>query len=148
MPPVRAVADDGHDEAAAPLRVAPARQPEGGRYAVRVAEGGRGVRVLDQVVGRFLSRGIAGEPAFLLELGEAVAPAGDELVDICLVPGVEKEDVLGRVEHPVQRHRQLHDAEVRTEMSAVLRDGLHYEVPDLPRELVALGKRERLQIGG
>ena len=44
--------------------------------------------------------------------GEAVAPTGQELVDVRLVAGVPQEDVARGVEDAVQRQGQLDDAEV------------------------------------
>ena len=85
-------------------------------------------------------RGVAGEPAFLLEAGEASAASRHDLVDISLVAGIEQQDVLWGVENPVQGQGELDDAEVRTEMPSGTRHGLHDEVADLSRELVALNE--------
>ncbi len=79
--------------------------------------------------------GVAGAVAIVLAFGaeqkavqalvlphgvEALAPAGEHLVDVALVAHVEDEFVLRRVENAVQRDGQFHDAEVRPEMAAGL----------------------------
>ena len=87
--------------------------------AVGVGQAGRGVRVLDDVVlGLGLAR-VAGQAAPLPQAAELGVPPGEQLVHVGLVPGVEHDPVLRRVEHPVQRDRQLDHAEVRPEVTAV-----------------------------
>jgi len=76
----------------------------------------------------------------LLEAGEPFTATGHDLVDVGLVPGVEQENVLGGVEDTVQGKRELDDTEIRTEVPTGARHGLHDEVTDLLRELVALCK--------
>ena len=95
--------------------------------AVGVAEDRRRVAVLDPVVLGLGPAGVARQPAGLAELVEAVAPAGDELVDVGLVAGVPQDDVAGRVEHPMEGERELDDAEVRSEVPAALGDGIDDE---------------------
>ena len=94
--------------------------------------------VLDPVMGGLRPRRVAREPTFLLEADKAVTAPRHDLVDVCLVPGVEQENVLGRVEDPVQGKRELDNTEVRTEVPTGTRHGRHDEVADLSRELVAL----------
>ena len=93
------------------------------------------MRVLDEVVLGLGPVRVAGHAAALAQLAEAVHPAGQQLVHVGLVAGVP-DDLIGRgVEDPVQRDGQLHDAQVRTEMTAVARDRLDQERPDLGGEL-------------
>ena len=70
---------------------------------MRVAEGGRGVAVLDPVVLGLGARRVAGQPAGLAQGGELVLAAGDQLVDVGLVAGVPQDDVTRGVEDPVER---------------------------------------------
>ena len=123
-----AVADDGHHPAVAALQL------EGGGHAVGVAEDGRGVAVLDPVVLRLGAARVAGEPVLLAEVGEGVAAAGDQLVDVGLVAGVPQQQVAGRVEGPVQGQGELDDAEVGAEVTTGGGDGVDDELPDLPRQ--------------
>ena len=58
--------------------------------------------VLDPVVLGLGPGRVARQPAGLAQLVEAVPAAGDDLVDVGLVAGVPQDDVVGRVEHPVQ----------------------------------------------
>jgi hypothetical protein len=56
--------------------------------------------------------------------------------------------VTGRIEHPVERERQLDDAEVRRQVSRAPRHGLDDDVAQLGSKRFELRTRERLQIGG
>ena len=134
-----AVADDGHDV------VVLAADLVGLGEAVGPAEHRGGVAVLDDVVLGLGARGVAGEAAPGAQAGEVLA-AGEQLVDVRLVAGVEEDLVLRRVEHPVQGDRQLHDAEVRAEVAAGLGDGVDEEGPDLCGQLVKLLRAETVQI--
>ncbi len=55
----------------------------------------------------------------------AAAPPGEHLVDICLVTHVPDNLVLGRVEHIVQRQRQLHDTKTGAQVPARLGHGVN-----------------------
>ena len=105
-----AVTYHGYDVTPAVLRVVLALEAQRHCYAVRVAECGRGVGVLDPVVNGLCPRRIARKTMLLPELTEPLAPAGHELVDIGLVAGVEQQHVARGIEDPVQRQREFHDA--------------------------------------
>src|SRR3974390_3346996 len=75
---------------------------EGRCQAVRIAENGGGVTVLDPVVFGLGAVGVPGEPTRLTEMRELVAASGHQLVDVRLVSGVPEQDVTRRVEGPVQ----------------------------------------------
>ena len=107
-----------------------AAQPPGLGDAVGPGQGGGGVGVLDHVVLGLGPARVARQAALLLELAEVV-PAGEQLVDVGLVAGVEDDGVPGAVEDAVQRDGQLDDAEVGAEVAAGLGDRLDEEVPDL-----------------
>ena len=121
----RAVADDGDHVAVL------AAQRERLGQAVGVGQRGRGVPVLDDVVLALGLARVAGEAAALAEQVEAVLPAGDDLVHVRLVPGVEQDAVVRRVEHPVQGERELDHAEVRAEVAAGAGHLVDQEVADL-----------------
>ena len=92
----RAVADDGDDVPVLAADRVGLGQPVG------VGQRGRGVGVLDDVVlGLRLAR-VAADAALLAQLVEAGQPAGEELVDVGLVAGVEDDPVARRVEDAVQ----------------------------------------------
>ena len=95
-----------------------AAQPPSRGDAERIAQAGRRVRVLDHVVLRLAARWIPGEPALLAERFEEVQPAGDHLVHVCLMTGVEDDRVAGAVEDSVQCHGELDDTEVRAQVTA------------------------------
>jgi hypothetical protein len=110
------------------------------RDAVGPAERRRRVRVLHDVMDRLRAARVARQAVALAQPRE-VLPAGQQLVDVRLVARVEHDRVAGRLEHPVDRDRQLDDAEVGAEVPAGARDGLHEKVADL------LGQRADLRRG-
>ena len=64
-----------------------------------------------------------------------VASPREQLVDVTLVPGVEDDAVVGRIEDAVKRERQFHDAEVGSQVPAGARHGVDQVVADLLGEL-------------
>ena len=138
-----AVADHGDDLAVRlPLEVAAHRKAEARR------DGGRGVRRAERVVLALLALGEAGESAALAQRPDPVAPAGEDLVGIALVADIPDQDVVGRIEHVVQRQRQLDHAEPGAQMAAGHRDRIDH----LRAQLVRRGSQEAqvavLQIAG
>ena len=111
---------------------------------VRVAEGGGGVAVLDEVVLGLGPRRVARQAAGLAEPLEAVPTTGDELVHVGLVAGVPHDGVAGRVEDPVQRQGELDRPEVGAEVPAVAGDRLDQHRPDLVGEHGEVGGVEPL----
>ncbi len=137
----RAVADHG-DHGAAGL----AAQLVGLGQAVGVAEAGGGVRVLHDVV---LGLGLAGIPrhaAALAQRVELVLPAGQQLVHVGLMTGVEHDPVHRRVEHAVQSDGELHHAEVGSEVAAGPRHDIDQDVADLGGQHRQLLGAEFLQV--
>ncbi len=88
---------------------------------------------------------VAGEPALLAERAEVLA-AGEELVHVGLVAGVEDDPVARGVEDPVDGQRQLDHAEVGTEVARVGRHRADHHVPDLGGQLVQLLRREVAEV--
>jgi len=66
--------------------------------------------------------GEAGQSAALTQSPDAVAPAGQDLVRIGLMPDIPDQTIVRRVEHVMQCHGQLDHAEAGAEMSAGDRD--------------------------
>ena len=77
---------------------------------------------------------------------EAVGAAGEHLVGVALVGGVEDDAVARRVEDAVQGDRGLDDAEVRPEVAAGGAHALDDGGAALRGELVELVERERIQV--
>ena len=90
-----------------------------------------------------------GREAVVLADGvEAVAPTGEDLVRVGLVPDVPQ-DLVGRgVQQRVQRDGQLAGAEVGAEVPADLADRVDDQLADLLRERLQLLVREPLEIVG
>ena len=108
----RAVADDGDDVVVVAAEVARHRQ------AQRRRDRGGGVRGAERIVVALGALGEAGQAAALAQGADAVAAAGEDLVRIGLVADVPDQLVVGRVEHVVERDRQLDHAEAGAEMAA------------------------------
>ena len=109
----RAVADHGDDVVVlAPAGRAPTAEAQGRR------DRGRGVGRAERVVFALGALGEARQAAALAQGADAVAPAGEDLVRIGLVADVPDQDVLGRLEHVVQRHGQLDHAQARAQVPA------------------------------
>ena len=102
--------------------------------------------VLDQVVLGLLAARVAGQAALLAQPVEPRGAAGEDLVHVGLVPGVEEDRLARRVEDPVQRDAQLHDAQVGPEVASGARDPGDQEVADLGRQLVELVVVEGAQV--
>ena len=95
--------------------------------------------VLDPVVLRLGAGRVAGQAVGLAQAGEAVAAAGEDLVDVGLVAGVPQEQVVGRVEDPVQGQGELDHAQVGAQVPAGDRHRLDDEGADLAGQLLQLG---------
>ena len=89
----------------------------------------------------------ARQAAFLAQGADAVAPAGDDLVRIGLVADVPDQPVARRVEHVVQRHRQLDHAQPGAEMAAGDRDGRDRLLAQLVGELAQLVGLQPTDVG-
>ena len=61
---------------------------------------------------------------------------------------VPDEAVVRRVEYIMQRDGELDRAEPGGEVAAHLADGIDEVLPQLGRELLQLGRRQRAQVGG
>src|SRR4030095_2902997 len=73
------------------------------------------------------------------------APAGKNLVRVCLMADIPDDSVVRRVEDVMERDRELDRAEIRRQVTARPRDGRDQEGPELARELRKLGTVEPAQ---
>ncbi len=140
----RTVADHRHDVPAGLGDTGVARRCQ----PVGVGEHRRRMRVLDQVVPALLTARVPRQTARLAQVFEPGEAAGDELVHVGLVPGVPQHRVGRRLEHAVQRQRELDRAEVGSQVAAVGSDGLHDHVTDLPGELAQFDQVQAPQVSG
>ena len=83
------------------------------------------------IVRRLRAVGEAGEAAERADRLEAVAAAGEQLVDVALVGDVPDDLVRRAVEDAVEGERQLDDAEVRGEVASRLGGGGDQFLADL-----------------
>ncbi len=95
------------------------------------------MRGAERIVFALGALGEAGQAAALAQRADAVAAAGEDLVRIGLVADVPDQPVVRRVEHVMQRDRQLDHAEAGAEMAAGHGNGvdrlLAQFVGDLPQ---------------
>ncbi len=82
------------------------------------------------------------------ERAETLAPAGQELVGICLVPHIPDDLVPGGRKHPVQCNGQFHHAKTRRQVAAIGGAGSDDLLAQFRRQLDQLPPREFFQILG
>ena len=104
------------------------------------------MRRAERVVFALRPLGEARQPAALPQCPDAVAPPGQDLVRIGLMADVPDQPVRRRVEHVVQRHRQLHHAKPRPQMPARHRNRVDRLRAQLVRQLAQLLRRQVLQV--
>ena len=136
------VPEPGDDGAVLPAQPDPLRDPLGPR------QGGGGGGVLHPVVRGLRARRVARQAALPAQCVEIAGPAGEDLVDVALVPGVEDDRIIRGVEDPVDGEGELHHAEVRAEMAPGAGDVLDEEPPDLGGQFLGLSVRQFTQIIG
>ncbi len=101
----------------------------------------------ERIIFAFRTLGETGKPAALTQGADAVAPAGQNLVRIALVAHVEHQPVIRRVEHIVDRRRQLDNAKARPQMPARHRNRVDHFRPQFIGELAQLALFKLAQIG-
>ena len=77
---------------------------------------------------------------------EAVSPAGEQLMHIALMAYVPDDTILRRIEDPVQRHGQLHDAQIGGQVSTVLGYGADDRLAQLSAEGLELRLLHEFQV--
>ena len=97
------------------------------------------------VVGALLAPGETAQPPEGAERVKAVFPPGDQLVGVALMSHVPDDLVMGGTEHSVEGQGQLYDAEVGSQMAAVLADHLHDDSAYLSGKILQLRERQTVQ---
>ena len=97
-----------------------ARQVAGHSHAQGCGKRGACVSCAEAIVLALGAQHEAVESTRLADSSKAVAPASENFVHISLVAHVEHDFVFGSVKDSVQRHRQLHHAQVRAQVAAGL----------------------------
>ncbi len=114
---------------------------------LRDRQAGAGVPAVEHVVRRFGAPREAAHPVELAKRAERLQAAGQQLVRIGLVTGVPDDPVPWRFEQPMERDRQLDDAERRAQMAARVRHRLDDRLPDLERQLRQLDLAHPAKVG-
>ena len=102
----------------------------------------------ERIVFALATLGEARQAAALAQGADAVASSCQDLVRIALMPDVPDQDVLGRLEHMVQRRSQFDHAQARSQMAAGDGHGVDRFGPHLLRQLFQLGDIEVPRVGG
>src|SRR5579864_5052218 len=100
----------------------------------------------ERVVFTLRTLGEAGQATALAQRADAVAAAGQDLVRIALVADVPAQPIARRVEHIVQRNRQLDHAKPGAKMAARLRDGVNEILSQLVGDLAKPVRLESPQV--
>ena len=117
------------------------------REAFGDGQAGAGVAAIEDIVCGFTAAREPPDAVELTERPEALQAASQELVRVGLVARVPHDPVTGRLEQPVERDRQLHDAQGRPQVTAGRRDGLDDGLADLESQLGQLDLVHPAQIG-
>ncbi len=147
----RLVGHAGRQRAVADDRDCPARlfaKLVGDGETQRGRDRGRAVGRAERIVLALHPPGETAQARALAKGADALAPSGQDLVRIGLVPDVPDQFVAGRVEHIVERDRQLDDPQPRAEMPAGHRHRRDHLLAKLVGQLRQLVLAERAQVGG
>ena len=87
------------------------------------------------IMDAFVGLGKPGEAVQLPQCGKQCLTAGEGLVDVGLMPHVEHKAVMGSIKDPVDRHRQLHNAQIGGKVSACFRHVFQQKLPQLLTKL-------------
>ena len=87
------------------------------------------------VAGAFASLGKARNAAPVTQTRHCLTAPGENLVCVGLMPHVEHKAVMGGVKDPVDRHRQLHNAQIGGKVSACFRHVFQQKLPQLLTKL-------------
>ena len=134
------VADDGDDV------LVPAEAIPRGGDAERGGKRRSRVTAAEGVAFAFRAGTEAGNAVRLAQRVEALAAAREDFVRVALMRNVEDDAVARRVENAVERDRELDDAEVRRDVSAVFRGDGDDAFPQLARQLRQVLRRKLFQI--
>ena len=137
-----AVADDGHRLAVFALLPRRHRHAKGGGNA------GRGMGSAKGVVFAFFTTRKARDAAQLAQRWHALAPTGQDLVRIGLVPHIPHQPVVRRVENVVQGDGEFHRAEVGAEVTPGARHVLQHTLAHLVGQAFELRARQAAQVAG
>ena len=119
----------------------------GNRHAQSSADGVGGMAGSEGVVLALCGIGEAAQAVQFAVVVKLVAPARQDLVGIGLVPHVPHQTVVGRVEHIVQRHDNLHRAHTRGKVPRVARQLVYHILPQLVAHLWQLVDIQFPQVG-
>ena len=86
----------------------------------------------------FIGLGKAGKATQLPQSAKKRLPTGEDLMRVALMPYVKDQPVLSGIKHPVDGHRQLHNAQVGRQVPAGLGNALDEKRTKLPAKLVYL----------
>ena len=131
------------------MRSLPPRTSRASARPSRDGDAGPSVAAVDHVVHALGASREAAHAAQLAQRPEALEPAGQQLVRIGLVPGVPDDAVARAVQQPMERDRQLDDAQRAAQVAAGLATVLDDALAQLAAQrAAALGVVEPLRSAG
>ena len=102
---------------------------------------------IERVVGALRPLREAAEAALLAQRGKLFLAAGYDLVRVGLMADIPDQPVLRCVEDAVQRERQFHGAQRRSQVPAGDRDRGDDQVTDFPGQFLKLRNGKSAQVG-
>ena len=106
------------------------------------------MRRAERIIFAFRALGEAGQATAFAQRADTVAPPGEDLMRIALVAHIPDQLVVGRVEHVVDRDRELDHTKSRAQMPTRDRDCIDHFRAEFIRQLFQLITRKLPCIGG
>ncbi|MPM86152.1 hypothetical protein SDC9_133235 [bioreactor metagenome] len=106
------------------------------------------MRVLNPVMLGLRHAGVARQAVLLPQACELPTASGQHLVHIALVPRVEDDRIVRRIESEMQRQGQFDNPQVGTQVTAGAAHVRDQELPDLGCQLIQLWTLQRAQVAG
>ena len=120
----RAVADEGHHLIILVEHGSGSGHTQGDGDRAGGMSGHKGIGIA------FAGLGEAGEAAKLPQGVKGIPAAGEQLVDIGLMPHIKHQPILGRIINRFQRHRQFYHAQVPGQVTPCFRDAGNQKFPN------------------
>ncbi len=137
----RRVADQRTDVKVLVFRIACDSHPERRRQRCRCVSGA------ERVVFRLVTAKKSAQSAKLFDRVKLVAPSGEDLVRICLMPDVPDKPIVRSVKNIVHRDRKLDSAQRCSGVSADTRASIDNELPNLVGDLLQVLNTQLAKIG-
>ena len=116
------------------------------RHTERHGDGVGGMSGNKRVMHALVRLGKARNAAVTAERGKPVLSPRQDLMHITLMPDVKNKAIPLRVKHAMDRHRQLHSAQIGRKVPSGARNMLHEKLPQFAAQLFCFLRAERLDV--